>query len=446
MTEDAIRVLLRLLVDRPKSKEVRRSLAEAVSKPGMLDAMVSELTGEAYTAAALAFLATCVKDHGAIEAAIELFRRADSLSPCPSYALNLIHTEELLLQFERCIEDVRRFCERSPDILSVASVSLADVAEELEGLARADSAVSVWQSAGALSDGRPDGELPSPSIEVEYSSDELDAIAVVMTAAKVLFVGGALSAADGVVRRIEPAVAASVKPLHTTLIRNEAAYLGCVKQILRGPHRPADPGASSLRPLFLAGDSHSLSGAWQQVSLRGEQRVLVPKLVTGCKIWHTRPESVFYPKAGFESTMASIPDGSQVVMLFGEIDCREGLLLAVEKCKYDSLEEAIAATVHIYLEALRRLLGRGMEIFVHPLPPVLNETRHIVLPFNAALRRAVDEAARDPSAGGRLHWLDFLDELLTPDGKRLNPALEFDGTHLSPAYVRHLDAALGAVP
>jgi len=144
--------------------------------------------------------------------------------------------------------------------------------------------------------------------------------------------------------------------------------------------------------------------------------------------------------------MASIPDGSQVVMLFGEIDCREGLLLAVEKCKYDSLEEAIAATVHIYLEALRRLLGRGMEIFVHPLPPVLNETRHIVLPFNAALRRAVDEAARDPSAGGRLHWLDFLDELLTPDGKRLNPALEFDGTHLSPAYVRHLDAALGAVP
>ena len=76
-------------------------------------------------------------------------------------------------------------------------------------------------------------------------------------------------------------------------------------------------------------------------------------------------------------------------MLFGEIDCREGLLLAVEKCKYDSLEEGIDATLEIYLETLKQLLGRGMELFVHPIPPVLNETRHIVLPFNAMLKDKV---------------------------------------------------------
>ena len=81
-------------------------------------------------------------------------------------------------------------------------------------------------------------------------------------------------------------------------------------------------------------------------------------------------------------------------MLFGEIDCREGLLLAVEKCKYDSLEEGIRASVDIYIHALESLLSRGMELFVHPIPPVLNETRHVVLPFNAALKSAVLSASK----------------------------------------------------
>ncbi len=74
---------------------------------------------------------------------------------------------------------------------------------------------------------------------------------------------------------------ASAKELHTTLIRNEAAYFGCVLQLLRdhpppqalppgcsssdsGPDTGMAPGghtAAGARPLFLCGDSHCLSGA-----------------------------------------------------------------------------------------------------------------------------------------------------------------------------------------
>ena len=32
---------------------------------------------------------------------------------------------------------------------------------------------------------------------------------------------------------------------------------------------------------------------------------------------------------------------------------------------------------------------RGFEIFVHPIPPVLNETRHVVMPFNQQLKQRV---------------------------------------------------------
>ena len=80
----------------------------------------------------------------------------------------------------------------------------------------------------------------------------------------------------------------------------------------------------------------------------------------------------------------------QLIFMFGEIDCREGLLLAVDKLKYDSMADAMAVLVDIYAQALLELAEqRGFEIFVHPVPSVLNETRHVVRPFNQALQSKV---------------------------------------------------------
>ena len=38
----------------------------------------------------------------------------------------------------------------------------------------------------------------------------------------------------------------------------------------------------------------------------------------------------------------------QVIFLFGEIDCREGLTMAVDKLKYESLEAAMEVLLQIY--------------------------------------------------------------------------------------------------
>mgnify|MGYP001807630973 CR=1 FL=1 len=196
--------------------------------------------------------------------------------------------------------------------------------------------------------------------------------------------------------------------------------------------------------------------------------------------------------------------------------------------QYDTVAEGIAATVRIYIDLIRRLL-RGdfhkdsssgssnstgssssgssnssgssgssgsssgssssgsapAEVFVHPVPPVLNETRPLVTAFAAALREGLAAAvvAEPEVLGGRLHYLDFFDELLLQpgadgsggsssssggssgsgsgsstsqlesapgqagagQGPRLRPELAFDGTHLSPAYVEVMDAALARV-
>lgn len=80
----------------------------------------------------------------------------------------------------------------------------------------------------------------------------------------------------------------------------------------------------------------------------------------------------------------------QLVFMFGEIDCREGLLLAVDKLKYESMEAAMEVLADLYVRVLLKLTqSRRFEIFVHPVPSVLNETRHVVQPFNACLQKKV---------------------------------------------------------
>ena len=41
------------------------------------------------------------------------------------------------------------------------------------------------------------------------------------------------------------------------------------------------------------------------------------------------------------------PPGCAVVFCFGEIDCREGLLVAIERCRYESLQEGVEATIKL---------------------------------------------------------------------------------------------------
>ena len=55
------------------------------------------------------------------------------------------------------------------------------------------------------------------------------------------------------------------------------------------------------------------SAAWRVIQLRGEDRLLQPLLVTGCKIWHLRPKGTFYPKIQFLNTIRKLPKGSQVI-------------------------------------------------------------------------------------------------------------------------------------
>ena len=213
-----------------------------------------------------------------------------------------------------------------------------------------------WKSQG---NGEECGLLldpPSESIpKEELSTASLDMLAVAFTVVKIHYICGRFSALPALFRVIEPSRTASAQPLHGTSIRNEAAYYCCIAHVLAERNASAEAIANpysdqiadvTADPMFVLGDSHVLPLAWAR--LQGSGRQLVPKLVTGVKHWHLRPESRFYPKFNFLQALKTIPDSSDVIFTIGEIDCREGILVAVEKCIYDSVEQVVQFMTLIY--------------------------------------------------------------------------------------------------
>jgi hypothetical protein len=45
-----------------------------------------------------------------------------------------------------------------------------------------------------------------------------------------------------------------------------------------------------------------------------------------------------------------------VILSIGEIDCREGILLSVERGYYEDFDEAVRSTVALFLPVLRELV------------------------------------------------------------------------------------------
>ncbi|EKX50783.1 hypothetical protein GUITHDRAFT_103373 [Guillardia theta CCMP2712] len=449
---EALRILLRVLVHMPNDKETRRLMSEIIKAPGGMSILKTELGEAASSGPALAFIATLIKDYGAVEEAVQLYYSALESSPAmTAYILNLVHTLEVCNRYQEALMISVSFCQEQQAMAIGDHYTNGDVADMLKDIddlfspayklplskdphpgifktvvwipnhgsviCRKGEEKSLVEKGEGASTALPSPAAPAPEASKQklppYSSDELDLLALHFTIVKILYVTGALARIPDLVELIEPARRGW--DMHLTNIRNEHAYYCCVAQLMVDIPWPYP---SCKGEIFVAGDSHCLSTAWQVLSVHGSSVPLVPKLVTGLKCWHLREESVFFPKNNFYNVMASIPDGASVIFLFGEIDCREGILRAVEKGVYADLDEGIAYTIGVYTSALLQLQSqRKWKVFVQPVAPVLNETREVVKLFNKKLK---EEVTALPS----FRFLDILDDLLTPDGKFLSPEFE----------------------
>lgn len=354
-----------------------------------------------------------------------------------------------------------------------------------------------------------------------YDNSSLDLLAVAFTVVKLLYLQGRLDRLPAVYRCVERTRMMSRQPLHETTIRNEHAYYQCIAQVLAYrlsctemgkkaepecgagimhplpplPHlssaafvcpdlskeglaivakadregeypREDDASAAAVYleaakdPLHVVGDSHVVPLAHTVVYIRGKPRLLVPLLTTGIKHYHLRSDSDFYPKYQFSSNLKSIPDNSDIMFALGEIDCREGLLVAVEKDQYPSLNTGMQTTLKHFTDVLPPLFKhrKMRNIYVHPVLPILQETRAIVRQYNAFYERAIAKAGEKldrvaVERGATLRWLPLFDKLFkggeaaaraaSPGSEGpLLEGLRMDGTHISPGYAPLLQACL----
>lgn len=259
------------------------------------------------------------------------------------------------------------------------------------------------------------------------TDEDLDFLNLIFKIVKLCYCLGKLDTASIVCQYMERVVAASPHLLLTS-IKNNYSYFQYLAKLLtlKFPIQNYDTR------LYILGDSHCLSPAWDVLESEGKRCLIEPILVTGCKLWHLRDSSLIHAKVNYQEALNFIPDDSTVIFLFGEIDCREGILQAVEKKLYPNVETAIDFLLQIYMKRIKEAIQKKKlaHVYIHEVPPVLDATRPIVMLFNQLLKKSVLEIKKQ---GVPLSWLGFKDDLLLENGQ-FNSRFEIDGVHLHPCY------------
>jgi tetratricopeptide (TPR) repeat protein len=234
--------------------------------------------------------------------------------------------------------------------------------------------------------------------------------------------------------------------------KNSCVYW-CYLDKLLSANRPPDKKhfqTKEIEPLYVIGESHSLSAHRVEVRYRGQDMRCSAEWITGCKQWHLGNDKPNIYKYKFDTVMARLPRNSTVLLLIGEIDCRhdEGTVIAWKKYPDKSLDEIIQATVERYLKFIVATGGRyGHRIIVGGIPAtntplsVLTKTEaeqlvNLIRLFNAGLKRQA-------LASG----MDFLDiYALTDRGDGIaSGEWHIDNFHLQPnaiveAFDRHISS------
>lgn len=427
-SEEAMTVLLTLVANNRNDSYIKEKFSWVCQQPLGLKILES-VAGRAWSdIASLVFIATSIREYGAIEEALAVMKHAYGLKKSEAHTLlTYVHMLELTEQQSDAMKLVKQYIEDFPDH-AIGSFKCRDL-QPITKFLTSDKFFSEIE------------ELPEPGVTKDtanenYDEDEKYLLALLHTLVKILYVKGCLGIVSYLTNLLDPL---SVnRDLHLTNIRNEAAYFTCISQVVKTSDRLHTPQKED-KVLYFVGDSHCITPAWQQIQFREELYTIHPVLSTGTKIWHLRDESKFYPKINFNNAIKVIPSKAVVILCFGEIDCREAFLMCVEKAKYESLDEVIDKVIDIYISVIKKMVDRyEWDIYVHPVMPVLDITRSIVMPFNSCLKCRIQKEKR-------MRWLDFVDDLIYKDDDgnlHVKNKYRFDGTHIHPSYTALLQRAL----
>jgi Flp pilus assembly protein TadD len=133
---------------------------------------------------------------------------------------------------------------------------------------------------------------------------------------------------------------------------------------------------TSPRKIYAIGDSHCLSICHTTVGFNGLDYSVEPRLVLGCKAWHIANNQNSSYSCSFKEIVRSIPTGSIVITMFGEIDCRldEGVIKHHKKTN-NNLSKSIIELVENYVNNQSTILkSKNLNQIICNIPaPLFNE-------------------------------------------------------------------------
>ncbi|GAB5367718.1 hypothetical protein AAMO2058_001255000 [Amorphochlora amoebiformis] len=346
-------------VDGDTVKLAQRLFAQVIAAPGMVDILLRTIASAAQSPPALGYLANVAKENGVIGGCSELLSRAIAISSIKegsllNLSLSLVHAEEISMNYQKAFDICKSILAKTPEV-KVRGVSHRDIFKIISKITKVDHPSLLqgsshecvgWEPIGTLEDqGKCQVNVPHLNKETKtdlgscrctYSALELDSIGLCFAMVKLMYTAGCLQPLPKLINLLLPLRVN--QDLHLTTIRNEHAYFTCISHVLKRFKAPLTE-RKERKVIYFCADSHAMAPAWQTLELKGVEYVIKPMVVTGLKCWHLRAESRFYTKVNFENAVENIPDNSLVIFGFGEIDCREGLLIAVAQNKYPNLNK-----------------------------------------------------------------------------------------------------------
>jgi len=226
------------------------------------------------------------------------------------------------------------------------------------------------------------------------------------------------------------------------------------------------------KPLFLLGDSHVLSIAWQTLQIVRHNRMneknvgntteyfthhtIVPFPITGLKAWHLRRSTKFFTYSNLRSSFQRLPSSCQTILLSaGEIDCREGIGGSLLCGYYKNCDDAVQNTVCEYVKSVNFLAEEySLQILLLPIAPhayrsekngrakgrELRRTR--ITLWNNLLRKATFNLKINQKNLQRVFLLDYDAGLRSNRGNFLNNVYNADNTHLNSAFIPLLENSI----
>lgn len=218
------------------------------------------------------------------------------------------------------------------------------------------------------------------------------------------------------------------------------AYLGSLVAYRR---RHPEPPGRSREPLYVIGDSHTLSPARFPVRFAGCAMVTQPRLVFGVKLWHLARARKGGPSlyaAAFGRALAALPPGATAVMSVGEIDSRadEGFLPVLRRANAmepgpmrERIDEVVRDALDFASAAARETSVR-LHVVNVPAPRADVDGRTVedsrdVARIVAAVNEAIDAAAHERG----MFIVDVYGRSLGSEGCAA-PGHHLDAVHLLP--------------